>query len=248
MTAGPDFIEKTKQTLAKRAGQVCSNPDCRRPTSGPHSDEDKALNLGEAAHIKGARTGTARYDLNMTDKERSGIPNGIWLCRECARKIDLDEAKYTAEVLIEWKKAHDSWITAGKPATAGREVIVRDGGTGSIISNEGAGVAVDIKHSGKGPAERITVEGAGVGEIITNSGQGIGKRIVSTGGGTASESCVIVNRPVKMASALTSKLIIKNCDRCGKPVNFSKVIQGFAGDEEPIVEVRCPYCGETNTI
>ncbi len=244
----PDFSEKTKQTLAKRAGQVCSNPDCRKPTSGPHSDEEKAINLGEAAHIKGARKDTARYDPSMTDQERSDISNGIWLCRECARKIDLDEAKYTTESLIEWKKAHEDWITAGKPANAGREVLVKDGGIGSIISNEGAGVAVDIQHSGKGPAERIIVEGAGVGEIITNSGLGTGKRIVSTGGGTASESHVIVNIPVKMASALTSKLIIKNCNRCGKTVNFSKIIQGFAGDEEPKVEVRCPYCGGANVI
>ena len=248
MTTGPDFSEKTKQTLAKRGGQVCSNPDCRNPTSGPHSDEGKAINLGEAAHIRGARVGTARYDSRMTDQERSDITNGIWLCRECARRIDLDEAKYTAEVLIEWKKAHEDWITGGKPANAGREVYVKDGGTGSIVSNEGSGIGLDIEHHGKGPAERITVQGAGVGEIITNSGQGIGKRILSTGGSTASESRVIINRPVKMASALTSKLIIKDCERCGKTVNFSKVIQGFAGDEEPKIEVRCPYCGGTNTV
>ncbi len=44
----------------------------------------------------------------MTNQERSDISNGIWLCRECARRIDLDEAKYTAEVLIKWKKAHEN--------------------------------------------------------------------------------------------------------------------------------------------
>ena len=94
MTSGPDFSEPTKQTFAKRAGQVCSNARCRKPTSGPHSDESKAVNLGEAAQIRAARPGGARYDANMTDQERAAISNGIWLCKKCARKIDLDETKY----------------------------------------------------------------------------------------------------------------------------------------------------------
>jgi hypothetical protein len=127
-------------------------------------------------------------------------------------------------------------------------VIVKDGGTGSVVSNEGPGIGLDIQDHGKGPAERIVVEGKGIGEIITNTGSGTGKRIVSTGGGIASESHVIVNRPVNMASALSSSVIIKNCDNCGKTVPFSKVIQGFAGDEEPKAEARCPFCGSINII
>ncbi len=248
MVVNPDFLEKTRQTLAKRAGQVCSNPGCRKPTSGPHSEEDKSVNLGEAAHIRAARQNQARYDPNITDEDRRHISNGIWLCRECARKIDLDEAKYTVELLIGWKNTHEKWIKEGKPTDAGREVIVKDGGTGSIVSNEGPGIGIDIQHRGKGPAERIVVEGEGVGEITTNTGSGIGKRIVSTGGGTASESHVIVNRPVNFAAGMSSKLLMKNCDNCGRTVSFSKVIQGFAGDEEPKVNVRCPYCGSINVI
>ena len=248
MAKGPDFLEKTKQTLARRAGQVCSNPDCRKPTSGPHSDKNKALNLGEAAHIRAARKNQARYDPNMTDEARRDISNGIWLCRECARKIDLDDAQYPVELLIEWKEKHEKWISEGKPDDAGREVIVKDGGTGSIVSNEGPGIGLDIQHQGNGPAERIVVEGSGVGEIITNTGQGIGKRVVSTGGGPASESRVIVDRPVNMAAGMSVTAVIKNCGSCGRTVRFSKVIQGFAGDKEPEAEVRCPHCGSINII
>ena len=248
MVVNPDFSQRTKRKLAERAGQTCSNPSCRKPTSGPHSEEGKSVNLGEAAHIRAARQNQARYDPNMTDESRRHISNGIWLCRECTRKIDLDEAKYTVESLIGWKKTHEKWIKDGKPTDAGREVIIKDGGTGSIVSNEGPGIGMDSQHRGKGPAERIIVEGEGVGEIVTNTGSGIGKRIVSTGGGTASESHVIVNRPVKFAAAMSSELLMKNCDNCGKTVSFSKVIQGFAGDEEPKVNVRCPYCGSINVI
>jgi len=248
MTLGPDFPEATKQTLAKRAGQVCSNSECRRPTSGPHSEETKAVNLGEAAHVRAARQGQARYDANMTDDERGTISNGIWLCKECARRIDIDEAKYPVSLLAEWKNMHEKWISVGKPEPAGREVLVKNGGIGGVVCNEGTGIGVDIKHTGKGPAERIVVEGAGIGEIITNSGIGTGKRVVSLGGGSASESHVIVNRPVKMAVGAMSKLVLKNCDNCGRSVSFSKVIQGFAGDSEPLVSIRCPFCGGVNTI
>ena len=248
MTAGPDFSEETKKTLAKRAGQVCSNPDCRRPTSGPHSDEKKAVNLGEAAHIRAARKGQARYDPNMTDEERRDISNGIWLCSTCARKIDRDEEKYTVELLNKWKKEHEDWISKGKPDGALREVIVKNGGTGSIVSNEGPGIGLDVQHHGKGPAERIIVDGSGVGEVITNTGPGTGKRIVSTGGGSASETYVKVNRPVKMASGLKSSIFFTICKSCGNQFNCSKVIQGFSGDDIPKVEVKCPHCGSINLI
>ncbi|MDD4996975.1 MAG: hypothetical protein PHI99_02420 [Syntrophales bacterium] len=247
-TSGPDFSGATKQALAKRAAQVCSNPACRRPTSGPHSDESKAVNLGEAAHIRAARAGQARHDTNMTDEERAAISNGIWLCKECARKIDVDEAKYPVALLAQWKVLHEKWIYDGKPEPAGREILVKNGGIGGVISNEGQGIALDIHHTGKGPAERIVVAGSGVGEIITNTGPGTGKRIVSSSGGSTSEGHVIVDRPVNMAAGMMSKLVITNCDKCGRSVSFSKVIQVFAGDSEPLVSVRCPFCGGSNTI
>lgn len=243
MSQSPDFIQKTKDTLAKRAGQLCSNPDCRKATSGPHTEEDKSINLGEAAHIRAARKGQARFDPNMTDDERSNILNGIWLCKECARKIDLDEKKYTIELLHGWKKEHEVYIASGKPMPAAtREILVSDGGTGSIIQNTGSGIALDIEHKGRGSAERITVEGEGIGEIITNTGHGIGKRITSTGEGSASESRVIANKPVQMAVGISATTVLTTCRKCGNNFSAQKVIQGFAGDSEPKVKVYCPYC------
>ncbi len=243
MSTAPNFTRRTKETLAKRAGQTCSSPDCRRPTSGPHSEDDKATNLGEAAHIRAAREGQARYDRSMTDGERADISNGIWLCRECAKKIDADEATYTVERLNTWKRRHEDYIASGKPAaSAAREVHVSDGGVGSIVENVGGGIGLDIVHSGEGPAERITVEGSGVGEIITNTGDGVGKRLTKTGGGSASESTVIVNESVDMAVAMSAKLVSTTCTSCGHHFAASVVVQGFAGHSEPRVQVTCPRC------
>jgi len=44
-----DFQTQTKELLAKRVGNRCSNPGCRQPTSGPHDDPNRAVNLGVAA-------------------------------------------------------------------------------------------------------------------------------------------------------------------------------------------------------
>ncbi|MHB1349258.1 MAG: hypothetical protein ACYCYR_05245 [Desulfobulbaceae bacterium] len=184
----------------------------------------------------------------MTDEQRRTISNGIWLCKECARKIDIDEAKYPVCILEQLKTKHEKWVSDGRPEVSGREVLVKNGGIGGVIRNEGPGIGLDIEHSGRGPAERIVVEGSGIGEIITNSGIGTGKRVVSIGGGSASASHVVVNRPVKMAAGMISKLVMKNCQECGRPVSFSKVIQGFAGDSEPLISVSCPFCRGNNTI
>ncbi|MEM9555080.1 MAG: tetratricopeptide repeat protein [Acidobacteriota bacterium] len=68
------------------------------------------MNLGEAAHIRGAAQGpgSRRFDPSMTSEERSSFANGIWLCRTCHTLVDSDEATYTAEELHQWKTAAES--------------------------------------------------------------------------------------------------------------------------------------------
>lgn len=98
-----DFSTKTKEILAKRAGYKCSNPSCKRPTSGPQLGGEGTINIGEAAHICAASEGGPRYDPLMTQEERCGLENGIWLCSTCAGLIDRDENYYTKELLNKWK-------------------------------------------------------------------------------------------------------------------------------------------------
>jgi hypothetical protein len=61
----PDFSKKTVDTLAKRAGFICSNPDCRVSTVGPNSNPEKSTMIGEAAHILGARPNSKRYSSSV---------------------------------------------------------------------------------------------------------------------------------------------------------------------------------------
>lgn len=110
MTGRDDFTVRTKKTLALRAAHFCSKPSCRKLTAAPHSDPEKSLTTGHAAHIHAAAPGGPRYDPNQTPAERKAIANGIWLCRECGDDVDKDEVTYPADKLRSWKSAHETLI------------------------------------------------------------------------------------------------------------------------------------------
>ncbi|MCD8486687.1 MAG: hypothetical protein LRZ84_08055 [Desertifilum sp.] len=99
-----DFDEKTKQVLARRVGYRCSNPNCRKLTSGPQTDPAKAISIGVAAHITAAASGGPRFDRNLSSTERKSPENGIWLCQNCGKIIDSDDKRFSIALLKEWKK------------------------------------------------------------------------------------------------------------------------------------------------
>ncbi len=98
-----NFSKITKDILAKRVSFKCSNPNCKKITVGPHSINDKAINLGVAAHITAAAKGGPRFEEEMNQEERKSIKNGIWLCQNCAKLIDTDVEKHTTHELVLWK-------------------------------------------------------------------------------------------------------------------------------------------------
>ena len=98
-----DFTPSLKTTLAKRVSYLCSNPDCRSQTVGPHTDPTQTVNLGVAAHICAASAGGPRYDHEMDPAQRASIENAIWLCQSCAKLVDSDVQKYRVLTLAQWK-------------------------------------------------------------------------------------------------------------------------------------------------
>ena len=111
MSNRDEFTLSTKRILAERAGQRCSNPDCGRSTSGPSDDGSvDSTRLGKAAHITAASEGGPRYDPKISLEQRRSPENGIWLCAECADRVDKRENKsqYPVELLKKWKKFHES--------------------------------------------------------------------------------------------------------------------------------------------
>ena len=102
--ARDDFKIEVKETIARRVGMRCSNPNCRQPTSGPQQDPAKSVNVGVAAHITAASKGGARYDSLLSKEDRRSIENAIWLCQICAKLVDNDPLNYTRDLLLEWKR------------------------------------------------------------------------------------------------------------------------------------------------
>jgi hypothetical protein len=98
-----NFSKLTKEILAKRVSFKCSNPNCKKITVGPHSIEEKVMNIGVAAHITAASKGGPRFCKEMVPDERKSIKNGIWLCQNCAKLIDTDTKRYSTSELIKWK-------------------------------------------------------------------------------------------------------------------------------------------------
>ena len=106
-----DFTERTKLQLAKRAGWMCCNPQCRRSTVGSNERGDGEIVVGVAAHICAAAPGGPRYDPSMKPEQRRSVDNGIWLCQVHAKIVDSDERSFPVELLHEWKAQaqRDSW-------------------------------------------------------------------------------------------------------------------------------------------
>jgi hypothetical protein len=97
MRRSADFPIRVVRTLAMRAGHRCSV--CLKLTSGPGANSGVAVNDGVAAHITAASPGGARYDPTLSDAERKGLKNGIWLCTQHGSEIDAAASSFSVSAL-----------------------------------------------------------------------------------------------------------------------------------------------------
>jgi len=99
-----DFDDEVARAAAASTDDRCSNPYCKALTSGPTNDRTKSLNVGVVLPISGMTPEAHRYDPTLSDTERHGEVNAIWLCYTCARQVNSDVARYPADVLRGWKR------------------------------------------------------------------------------------------------------------------------------------------------
>ncbi len=129
----------------------------------------KSVNIGVAAHITAAAEGGPRYDSALDSDERAGIANGIWLCQNCAKLVDNDLLKYSAELLHQWKSSaeQEAHMRLGRTASvAEREIEVIDKWV-STAYVEKAGIVKKLQDEGyelrwtaaNKESERIDLEG-----------------------------------------------------------------------------------------
>lgn len=107
-----DFKESTKKYLAKKAGYICSYPQCRMGTT--FCKKASGAYIGQAAHITAASPGGPRYDPSLTNEQRSDASNGIWMCYSHAKLIDSEKCSYPADKLRMWKCQHEKDVAEGR--------------------------------------------------------------------------------------------------------------------------------------
>jgi len=106
---GPrDYTPSTKRRLFVLSGAKCSSPNCNNPLVAPDSETI----ISKICHIEAAEPGGARFNSQMTDDERRHFNNLILLCDGCHSMVDNpdNELKYPKELLLNWKKDHESLI------------------------------------------------------------------------------------------------------------------------------------------
>jgi hypothetical protein len=106
-----EFKENTKWIIAGRAGYRCSFPTCNRNTIGPGKEPYEVSCTGIAAHIFSASPGGPRGQGGLTGDELAQPENGIWLCSECANKVDKnDGGRFSSNSLLSYKHLHETRI------------------------------------------------------------------------------------------------------------------------------------------
>lgn len=105
-----EFTLSIRRQLAERVAYMCCNPLCRRLTIKRSADSYEAVRSGKACHIHSAGKNGPRAKADMTDNECKAFENGIWACDTCAREIDDNESKYSAEELRRWKDEAEEYV------------------------------------------------------------------------------------------------------------------------------------------
>lgn len=108
-----DFDPNVKEIIAARAGYRCSYPGCDESTIGPGAGPEDIESKGVAAHIFSASTGTKapRGTGGLSAEDRSKAANGLWVCEDHGRIVDIEKGKnYPANQLQAWKALHENRI------------------------------------------------------------------------------------------------------------------------------------------
>ncbi|WP_122409706.1 nucleotidyltransferase domain-containing protein [Pseudomonas viridiflava] len=101
-------VNVTRQLWAQ-CGGFCQNPHCNKPLFANIGDD--VVSLVNVAHIIGHGADGPRSEHQLANAiERDGIDNLIMLCLDCHKIVDELEARFSVELMQQWKHDHASRI------------------------------------------------------------------------------------------------------------------------------------------
>lgn len=218
-----DFSRATRSRLARQARYHCSNPSCRHLTSAPTSDGAKDVDIGVAAHICAAASGTGarRYRANMTIEQRKSHENGIWLCQDCAKAIDSDDPAFSETVLHGWKRKHgeDMWRSIVHKVSFGPTMPPTVGEIGARLQKAAEADLEIFKRSPKWPPTNVSLmlEMTGQSEPVLARalGQTLGAMddlVIVAAPGTGKTSALFQLAEASVSSASGTPLVVSLSD------------------------------------
>ena len=91
----------TVKRLYAKSSNRCAYPGCLAPIIIEH------VQVGEMCHIRARRKNGPRFDPTLTPLQRDDFSNLILLCRTCHKIVDANPAKFTPDLLTDFKLQHE---------------------------------------------------------------------------------------------------------------------------------------------
>ena len=102
------YSERTLKVLFTLSGNQCAHPDCTSPLIEPATEESDALVTAHICHIYAVSTDGPRGKAGLTQEELNAPENLILLCRNHHAVVDGQHETYPADMLKQWKQAHEA--------------------------------------------------------------------------------------------------------------------------------------------
>src|SRR5271166_211582 len=110
----------TQKHLFAISGNRCAFRGCQQRLV----DEASKKVTAKICHIKGNRSGSARYDPGQTEDDRQSFDNLIVMCPIHHDVIDADSEVYTVEALLKIKAEHEAQHGQPLPTDAMTELYL----------------------------------------------------------------------------------------------------------------------------
>jgi hypothetical protein len=101
---------RDQKILWGKSGNRCAMPSCHTELVIDKTENDPFSIIGQMAHIRGEKPGAARFNTEMTEKERNCYDNLVLLCPNHHKEVDDQPNTYSVEKLHDIKKNHEKWI------------------------------------------------------------------------------------------------------------------------------------------